>query len=233
MYTRMYKSAWHFVYLHLSFSVRSTVNYSTASILNVYLDLFLFVLNPNSDHNIYIYRYIYNLTLEYDSTTSSFSTSPSQLLHISHFLLLSLSLSTNLSFIFKFIPHLIDLPKFTSMAQGKLKLKAKAPARVTKKQKSVKAAAPRIIKAKKASAKHTAGITKIQLSQLVSSTEKLIASRVGHLELIKGSRRQIEAAEKEKAKKAAKKWSKLQILALTCCLHPCLLIWPDRTGAII
>jgi hypothetical protein len=89
------------------------------------------------------------------------------------------------------------------MAQGKLKLKAKAPSRVTKKQKSAKAAAPRVYKAKTTQAKHAEKLTKIQSGQLVLSTEKLIASRVGHLELIKGSRREIERKEKE-AKKAKK-----------------------------
>lgn len=90
------------------------------------------------------------------------------------------------------------------MAQGKLKLKAKAPGRITKKQLTkAKAAAPRVYKAKRAGAKHDEKLAKVQLGQLVSSTEKLIASRVGHLEIIKGSRREIERKEKEK-KKAGK-----------------------------
>lgn len=43
-------------------------------------------------------------------------------------------------------------------------------------------------------------------SALVSATEKLIASRVGHLELLKGNRREVEKQEREKkAKEAAKK----------------------------
>lgn len=91
------------------------------------------------------------------------------------------------------------------MAQGKLKLKTKAPARITKKQKNTRAAAPKVYKAKTTQAVHAEKLTKIQSSQLISSTEKLIASRVGHLELIKGSRREIERKEKEAAKKKAAK----------------------------
>lgn len=92
------------------------------------------------------------------------------------------------------------------MAQGNLKLKSKAPARVTKKQKyTAKAAAPRVYKARTVQAKHAEKLSKIQSGQLVSSTEKLIASRVGHLELIKGSRREIERKDKEAKKKMAAK----------------------------
>jgi hypothetical protein len=40
---------------------------------------------------------------------------------------------------------------------------------------------------------------------LTSATEKLIASRVGHLELLKGNRREIEKAEREKKEKESKK----------------------------
>ncbi|QFZ27147.1 hypothetical protein EJF18_30105 [Clavispora lusitaniae] len=69
------------------------------------------------------------------------------------------------------------------MAQGNLKLKSKAKGRVTKKQSNLRAAAPLILKPKKATAKQA-----FKLKQSVGSsigTEKLIASRVGHLELIK------------------------------------------------
>lgn len=89
------------------------------------------------------------------------------------------------------------------MAQGNLKLKPKGPGRVTKKQKNPKKAAPKIIKPKKASAKEASKLSKAQLTQLITSTEKLIASRVGHLELVQGSRRQVEKSLKkgEKQKK--------------------------------
>ena len=78
------------------------------------------------------------------------------------------------------------------MAQGNLKLKSKQSNRITKKQQNPKKAAPKIIKPKKTIAKESLKLTKIHLGQLMKSTEKLIASRVGHLELIKGSRRQVE-----------------------------------------
>lgn len=90
------------------------------------------------------------------------------------------------------------------MAQGKLKLKSKAPARVTKKQQNPKNYAPKIIKAKNQRVIDNQKLAKVHKAQLANSTEKLIASRVGHLELIKGSRRQIEKAEKEKEKKLKK-----------------------------
>lgn len=103
----------------------------------------------------------------------------------------------------KFFPCTPLLITLFIMAQGNLKLKSKGKARVTKKQGNLRAAAPLIIKPKKSSAKQTFKLKKSASSSV--GTEKLIASRVGHLELIKGSRRQIEKAEKEAAKKAAKK----------------------------
>lgn len=85
------------------------------------------------------------------------------------------------------------------MAQGNFKLKArKSGSRVTKKQKNPKKAAPLIIKPKKTAAKETQKIARTQQKQLVQSTERLIASRVGHLELIKGSRKEIESGTKTK-----------------------------------
>ncbi|RLV95549.1 hypothetical protein JA1_000961 [Spathaspora sp. JA1] len=90
------------------------------------------------------------------------------------------------------------------MAQGKIKLKAKSPARVTKKQQNPKRSAPKIIKPKKVVAKEAKKLSKVHQSQLMTSTEKLIASRVGHLELIKGSRRQIEKEQKAADKKKSK-----------------------------
>jgi len=87
------------------------------------------------------------------------------------------------------------------MAQGNLKLKSKGPARVTKKQQNPKRAAPKIIKPKKQTAKEAQKLTKIHQGQLMKSTEKLIASRVGHLELLKGTRREIEKENKGDKKK--------------------------------
>lgn len=89
------------------------------------------------------------------------------------------------------------------MAQGNLKLKSKNKTRVTKKQSNLRAAAPLIIKPKKSQAKQTFNLKKSVGSSV--GTEKLIASRVGHLEIIKGSRRQVEKEEKEKKKKEQQK----------------------------
>jgi hypothetical protein len=99
--------------------------------------------------------------------------------------------------------HLIaDLTLVAIMAQGVTKLKAKGSARVTKKRQNPKPAAPKIIKPKKATAKQAAKLSKVQQGQLAASTEKLIAARVGHLELVKGSRREIEKNEKQEKKKS-------------------------------
>lgn len=88
------------------------------------------------------------------------------------------------------------------MAQGQSKLKSRAKGRVTKRQLNLRANAHRIIKPKKASAKHAQNLNK--LVNALSGTEKLIASRVGHLELLKGTRKELEKEEKEKAKKEKK-----------------------------
>ncbi|GBL51784.1 hypothetical protein ACI3LZ_002381 [Candidozyma auris] len=85
------------------------------------------------------------------------------------------------------------------MAQGNLKLRSKAKTRVTKKQQNPRSAAPKIIKPKKASAKQAFKLSKSLSGS--AGTEKLIASRVGHLELIKGSRREVEKEEKAKKQK--------------------------------
>ena len=90
------------------------------------------------------------------------------------------------------------------MAQGNLKLKATGPKKAAKKLLTPKKAAPKIIKPKKSSAKQHSKLTKVQQGHLMNSTELLIAGRVGHLELIKGSRRQIEKEEKAKAKAGKK-----------------------------
>lgn len=89
------------------------------------------------------------------------------------------------------------------MAQGKLKLSKKKPARVTKKQSNPRAAAPKVYKAKHITAKEKQIIklTKGHQSKLTETTEKLISSRVGHLEILKGDRRSLERDEREKAKK--------------------------------
>ena len=87
------------------------------------------------------------------------------------------------------------------MAQAPLKVKSKAKPRerVTKKQMNPKKAAPKILKPKKQTLAQMAKLNKVY--SVTASTAKLIASRVGHLELLSGSRREIEKTEKEKAKK--------------------------------
>lgn len=91
------------------------------------------------------------------------------------------------------------------MAQQALKVKSKAKPRerVTKKQMNPKKAAPKQIKPKNQQLAQMAKLSKTH--SVTASTEKLIASRVGHLELLKGSRREIEKAEKLKKQKAAAK----------------------------
>lgn len=87
------------------------------------------------------------------------------------------------------------------MAQGKIKLQAKKSTRVTKKQQNPKNYAPKIIKAKKQKAVAAQKFAKRHQAQLATLTEKLISSRVGHLELIKGLRRELEKEQKEAEKK--------------------------------
>ncbi|CAY68959.1 hypothetical protein KP2612_002663 [Komagataella phaffii] len=89
------------------------------------------------------------------------------------------------------------------MVQGAQKLAVKKKARVTKQQMNPRKAAPRIIKARNQTKgiKLTQKLNRIHSASLVAQTERLVASRVGHLELVKGSRRQLEKAQKEKDKK--------------------------------
>lgn len=91
------------------------------------------------------------------------------------------------------------------MAQAPLKVKSKQKprARVTKKQQNPKPAAPKMIKPKKQNLAQMAKLNKVY--SVTAQTEKLISSRVGHLELLKGSRREIEKEEKLKKQKAAAK----------------------------
>lgn len=82
------------------------------------------------------------------------------------------------------------------MPQKALKVtkKAKDPRRVTKKQKNLRKGAPLQIKSKKKSLQHLKKLNKT--ASLTESTEKLIASKVGHLEILKGTRRELEKAKK-------------------------------------
>ncbi|KAF5114519.1 hypothetical protein DV454_002916 [Geotrichum candidum] len=70
---------------------------------------------------------------------------------------------------------------------------------------SPKKAAPKKLAPRRKGAVTDARILKRHSAALTSATEKLIASRVGHLELLKGNRREIEKAEREKKEKESKK----------------------------
>ena len=86
------------------------------------------------------------------------------------------------------------------MVQKALKVtkKPKDPRRITKKQKNLRKAAPLQIKAKKKSLNVMKKLVKA--TSLTEATEKLIASKVGHLELLKGTRKEIEQEKKQKKK---------------------------------
>ncbi|KAK9474375.1 uncharacterized protein V1510DRAFT_412058 [Dipodascopsis tothii] len=80
--------------------------------------------------------------------------------------------------------------------------------------KSKKVATPsKVIKPKKAARRDIApkkgvlvpNLEKKHSGILTASTEKLLSSRVGHLELLKGSRREIAKKEQDKARKAKAK----------------------------
>ncbi|CCH40747.1 hypothetical protein BN7_281 [Wickerhamomyces ciferrii] len=85
----------------------------------------------------------------------------------------------------------------------KVKPKEKKRERITKKQQNPKNYAPKIIKAKNPKVAAMDKLSKVH--SVTTSTEKLIASRVGHLELLTGSRREIERQQKLEKKKAAEK----------------------------
>ncbi|QOU18746.1 hypothetical protein BRETT_001814 [Brettanomyces bruxellensis] len=89
------------------------------------------------------------------------------------------------------------------MAQGKLKLAKKKPHRVTKRQRNPKAKARKIFKPKKISfrEKELHKLDKKERGRLWEATEKAISAKIGHLELLKGTRREIEANEKKAKQK--------------------------------
>ncbi|CAI7417176.1 BAD_collapsed_G0039040.mRNA.1.CDS.1 [Saccharomyces cerevisiae] len=82
------------------------------------------------------------------------------------------------------------------MPQKPLKVtkKAKDPRRVTKKQKNLRKAAPLQLKTKKKSLQHLKKLKKS--SSLTETTERLVASKVGHLELLRGTRKELEKGKK-------------------------------------
>ncbi|CCE61768.1 hypothetical protein TPHA_0B00960 [Tetrapisispora phaffii CBS 4417] len=81
------------------------------------------------------------------------------------------------------------------MAQKPLKVtkKVKDPRRITKKQKNLRKAAVLQIKSKKKSLQHLKKLNKA--SSLTVATERLLSSKVGHLELLKGTRRELERSK--------------------------------------
>ncbi|CCD24733.1 uncharacterized protein NDAI_0D04190 [Naumovozyma dairenensis CBS 421] len=87
------------------------------------------------------------------------------------------------------------------MVQKALKVtkKSKDPRRITKKQKNLRKAAPLQLKSKKKSLQHLKKLNKS--ASLTETTEKLIASRVGHLELLKGTRKEIERKNRKENSK--------------------------------
>lgn len=96
------------------------------------------------------------------------------------------------------------------MAQGKLKLSKKKGHRVTKRQRNPRARARKIIKPRKLNAREreVRKLRKKEIGRLYVSTEKSIAAKVGHLEILKGTRRELEENAKikqEKQQKAQKK----------------------------
>lgn len=91
------------------------------------------------------------------------------------------------------------------MAQGSLKLsKTKVSKPKAKKSKS-STKGPTIAKPRKGPALKDAKIKHQHTASLTASTEKLIASRVGHLELLKGTRREIEKNNANNNNKGVKK----------------------------
>lgn len=73
-----------------------------------------------------------------------------------------------------------------------------------------KRAAPRKIAPRRKSAQRDVSIAKRHQAALTATTEKLLASRVGHLELLKGNRRELEKKTKEDEEKKKKKAANAQ-----------------------
>ncbi|PRT56088.1 hypothetical protein B9G98_03708 [Wickerhamiella sorbophila] len=82
------------------------------------------------------------------------------------------------------------------MPQGKLKVST-GTGKKTKSQQQLKKGA-KSFKPKRQAARKDAQIAKKHSAALTSATEKLLSSRVGHLELLKGTRREIEKSKDKK-----------------------------------
>ena len=85
------------------------------------------------------------------------------------------------------------------MPQGGQKASTAGSKKKTKSQQQLKKGA-KSFKPRRTAARKDAEIAKKHSAALTSATEKLLSSRVGHLELLKGTRREIEK-EKPKTKK--------------------------------
>ncbi|KAG5362664.1 hypothetical protein CJU89_1791 [Yarrowia sp. B02] len=73
-----------------------------------------------------------------------------------------------------------------------------------------KRAAPRKIAPRRKGAQRDVEIAKKHQAALTTNTEKLLASRVGHLEILKGNRRELEKKNKEEEEKKKKKAANAQ-----------------------
>lgn len=78
------------------------------------------------------------------------------------------------------------------MAQGSLKLSKTKVSKPKQRKSKSSSKGPTIAKPRKAAALKEAKIKHQHTASLTASTEKLIASRVGHLELLKGTRKELE-----------------------------------------
>lgn len=85
------------------------------------------------------------------------------------------------------------------MPQGKLKVSAGLKKK-TKSQQQLKKGA-KSFKPRRQAARKDVEVAKKHSAALTTATEKLLSSRVGHLELLKGTRRELEKAKDKKGKK--------------------------------
>lgn len=89
------------------------------------------------------------------------------------------------------------------MAQGVLKKKPSAtnkvkPAVAKRNNKKTSTKAAKQLKPKKQLALKQADLTKKHTAALTAATEKLVSSKVGHLELLSGDRREVQDAKPAK-----------------------------------
>ncbi|VVT56106.1 uncharacterized protein SAPINGB_P004817 [Magnusiomyces paraingens] len=92
------------------------------------------------------------------------------------------------------------------MPQGSLKKSTtKSPGRIKKQtSKTPKKAAPKTLAPKKRAAVKDAQIARKHTAALTGATEKILAAKIGHLELLKGTRKELEERERKKNDKKKK-----------------------------